>query len=64
MIKLRIRKNNFYGRNYYRLEDGTRVRLDNREFIDGVPLSSTMEIVLKIREAARELKYKVKHLGK
>ena len=64
MIKLRIRKNNFYGRNYYRLEDGTKVRLDNREFIDGVPLSSTKEIGLKIIEAARELKYKVKHLGK
>ena len=64
MNKLRIRKNNFYGRNYYRLEDGTRVRLDNREFIDGVPLSTTMEVGLKIREVARELKYKVKHLGK
>ena len=64
MSRLKIRKNNFYGRNYYRLEDGSKVKLDCRDYIDGVPISNTMDLGLKIREAVREVKYKVKHIKK
>ena len=42
-----------------------KMRIDNREFTsECVPISDTMEIKMRIRDAVRKLKYKIKHIGR
>ena len=51
-------------RESYKTEDGIKVYIDDREYIDGVPIVNNMEYLLKMRLFLRELKYKVKKVEK
>ena len=48
----------------YDLDNLLKVKLDKRELIDGVPISYTMHLGVKVRSDIRHLKHKVKRLFK
>ena len=51
-------------RESYKTEDEIKVYIDDREYIDGVPIVNNMEYLLKMRSFLKELKYKVKKVEK
>ena len=48
-------------KNYYKLEDGTKVKIDDREFIDGVPIVDNKDYLLMLRNILRTIKYNSKN---
>ena len=48
----------------YDTDKPIKVKLDKRNFVDGVPVTSSFDFKLKIRSDIREVKYRIKSLFK
>ena len=64
MLNFMINRNMFKSNNSYRINGIGKVRIDNRDFTQGVPISNTMELKMHMNDNIREIKYRFKHLVK
>ena len=51
-----------YKTDIYDLEKPLKVKLDKREFIDGVPITDKGNFKIKFRSAVIDIKYKIKKI--
>ena len=48
--------------NKYKSEDGIKVYIDDREYIDGVPIVEDKNYYIRLREFLKEIKYQIKKI--
>ena len=51
-----------YKTDIYDLDKPLKVKLDKREFIDGVPITDRGNFKIKFRSTIRDIKYKIKKI--